>query len=143
MNIKDLKMWLGYMVGGNQEDFKLDFVASLFPIYGPLETFKEGCSAIGTSKDSPEFRDELHVVRLHLLKLLALAGEKYQKAIRYETSDSAIIKLGTDLRKIVKEFHKAQALGAKKANACFAAQSDALLESAGQGEVAMPLGDAV
>ncbi|KAI7739790.1 hypothetical protein M8C21_018226 [Ambrosia artemisiifolia] len=127
---------VGYTNGFKQQDPTQAISSGIFQINTAIIKFQRLVNSLGTPKDTPDLRDNLHKTRLHIGQLVKDTSEKLKKAS--ETDHHADVsvskkitdaKLAKEFQASLKEFQKTQRLAAERETAYTPSVPQAVLPS--------------
>ncbi|KAF8092242.1 hypothetical protein N665_0420s0009 [Sinapis alba] len=110
------------LMNGNKDGGTTQAVASgIFQINTAVSTFERLVNTLGTPKDTPELRHNLHKTRLHIGHLVKDTSAKLKEASETDhlrdvaqSKKIADAKLAKDFEAVLKEFQKAQRVAAER-----------------------------
>ncbi|XP_010434624.1 PREDICTED: syntaxin-23-like [Camelina sativa] len=107
-------------VGGGRQDKTQAVASGVFQINTGVSSFHRLVNTLGTSKDTPELRDKLHLTRLHIGRLVKDTSAKLKEAnetyhLRGVVDQrKKIVDLAKDFQAVLNEFLKAQGVAAER-----------------------------
>ncbi|KAK4770337.1 hypothetical protein SAY87_030869 [Trapa incisa] len=128
MSFQDLEAGRGLAARRDLTNGKQDatqaVASGIFQINTTLNSFQRLVNTLGTPKDTPELREKLRKIRLHISQLVKDTSAKLKQASETDhhagVSPSKKItdaKLAKDFQAVLKEFQKAQRLAAERETA--------------------------